>query len=522
MPTLTIACGTDRKTVEVPVGTTVLEGLRQGGFPHVEAPCGGSGRCGRCLMEITGAVSPAGEREQALLTSGETRRLVCLATVDGDCAVELPDSAEQTAIESSVARFTADGAGRGLGAAVDIGTTTVVLYLYDLTSGERLCTVSAGNAQRGFGADVISRVQYTIEHSDGLEELSSVIRNQLRELLAQACAAVGRNPGEVTAVSIAGNTVMEHLLTGLSPAGIAVAPFTPLSLFGETVSAEDYALGTAPDSALFLSPCISGYVGGDIAAGLMAVGAAESERPVLFIDVGTNGEMALGDRNGLTCCSTAAGPAFEGANISCGMSAANGAIDKVWLEGRELRYSVLGGGEPKGLCGSGLVDALAVLLELEIVDETGRLLPGDEAPGEYADRLEGEGNEVRFHLAGDVWIAANDVRKLQLAKAAVAAGTQTLMKKMGVTAKDLSHFYLAGGFGSYLRPESAAAIGLFPSELLPKLHVVGNSAGAGASAALLSRSAMYEMQETVKKCTYLELSGKAEFSDAYLDCMMFD
>ena len=522
MPTLTIHCGGSTQRVEVAAGVTVLEGLRQGGFQHVEAPCGGSGRCGRCLAEVTGAVSPVSDREHALLAPGEGRRLVCLTLVEGDCAVVLPEGGEQTAVEGAGSRFRPDGTETGLGAAVDIGTTTVVLYLYDRKTGERLAVASGGNAQRSFGADVISRIQYTLEHEDGLTVLRDAIREQLRTLLAQSCGQAGRRTDEVTALTVAGNTVMEHLLTGLSPAGIAVAPFTPASLFGETVTADEWGLGTAPGARLYLMPCVSGYVGGDITAGLMAVGAAESERPVLFVDVGTNGEMALGDRGGLTCCSTAAGPAFEGASVSCGMAAASGAIDKVWLEEGDIRCSVIGGGEPRGVCGSGLVDALAVLLRLEIVDETGRLLPADEAPEEFADRLEGEGSETRFRLAGDVWISAGDVRKLQLAKAAVAAGIQTLMEQKHVKEDDLSAFYLAGGFGSYLRPESAAAIGLFPAALLPKLKVVGNSAGAGASAALLSGEARAALERVTQRCAYLELSGRADFSDAYLENMMFE
>ena len=249
--------------------------------------------------------------------------------------------------------------------------------------------------------------------------------------------------------------------------------------------------------------------------GLTAVGAARAERPVLFVDVGTNGEMALGGRDGLLCCSTAAGPAFEGACISCGMGAADGAIDKVWLEGGELRCSVLGGVEPAGVCGSGLVDALAVLLALEVVDETGRLLPADEAPPAWAGRIEGDGTDTRFRLAGEVWLTAGDVRRLQLAKAAVSAGIQTLLAEAGAAPEELSAFYLAGGFGSYLRPESAAAIGLFPAVLLDKIRVVGNSAGAGASAVLLSAQAE-------ERCRYLELSGLPRFNEAYLDCMGFE
>ena len=521
MATLSIVQGDMRKYVTVMPGITVLEGLRTGGFLHVEAPCGGSGRCGRCLAKITGEVSPISPRERALLTPGDERRLMCLTVIQGDCTVELGQGS-LTAAEEGLSRFVSQGGGTGLGAAVDIGTTTVVLHLCSRATGETLATVSAGNAQRSFGADVIARVQHAMEHPDGLAAQTAAIRTQLAELLARACRQANRSPSEVEEVYVAGNTVMEHLFAGLSPAGIAVAPFTPASLFGNTVPAEIFGLGTSPDATLTLAPCVSGYVGGDITAGLMAVDAAHSEQPVLFVDVGTNGEMALGDQTGLLCCSTAAGPAFEGACISCGMAAVPGAIDKVWLENDQICCSVLGGGQALGLCGSGLLDALAVLLKLEIVDETGRLLPADEAPAQFADRLEGEGRFVRFHLTEHVWVSAEDVRRLQLAKAAIAAGIETLMEEKGLTAADISVFYLAGGFGSFLRPESAAAIGLFPSDLLPKLHVVGNSAGAGARAALLSKEARHALTATQGLCEYLELSGLAQFNDAYLDHMIFE
>lgn len=522
MPTLVIMCGTVRREISVASGTFVLEGLQQGGFSHVEAPCGGSARCGRCLVSISGAISPLSTRERALLNIGEKRRLACLVQVEGDCTVTLPEGQMRVAVEHGANCFHPSGQRDGLGAAVDLGTTTVVLYLYDLETGQQLATASAGNAQRWAGADVISRIQYTIDHPDGLNTLSTAVRWQLRQLLAQACAEAGRNTVEVVALSVAGNTVMEHLLDELSPASIAAAPFMPQSLFGQTVPAAPYELGAAPEATLFLSPCVSGYVGGDIAAGLTAIDAAETVRPVLFIDVGTNGEIALGNREGLTCCSTAAGPAFEGASVSCGMSAVAGAIDKVWLEHGALCYSVLGDCAPKGLCGSGLVDMLAILLALGIVDETGRLLSKQEVPDSYAERVSGQGGKTRFYLAKKIWISAEDVRKLQLAKAAIAAGIQTLLHVKGVRVKELSAFYLSGGFGSYLRPESAVAIGLFPAELLPKLHVIGNSSGAGASAVLLSSSAMELLHKTIERCTYLELSGLVLFNQFYLDCMMFE
>ncbi|MDD3347210.1 ASKHA domain-containing protein [Oscillibacter sp.] len=523
MPVLTVLYNHTRLEIQVDAGSTVLEGLRLSGLSHhADAPCGGNGLCGKCLVTVSGAVAAPDAREQALLAGKSERRLACLARIEGACTVSLAEDDGLTVVENSVFRFEADGKRRGLGAAVDIGTTTVALYLYDLRTGVRLATASGANGQRSYGADVISRIQYAMEHVDGLSVQTAAIRAQLRQLLREACEKARRTPEEVTAVAVAGNTVMEHLLTGLDPSGIAAAPFTPRSLFGESVSAEEYDLGTAPGTALYIAPCVSGYVGGDITAGLMAVKALEKEQPILFVDVGTNGEMAVGDHRGLTCCATAAGPAFEGGSISCGMAASPGAIDRVWVEDGALRVSVLGGGEAIGVCGSGLVDTLAALLELEIVDETGRLQPADEAPGAYADRLEGEGGNVRFRLSGDVWITAEDIRKLQLAKAAVAAGIETLLEHQKILPEQLGAFYLAGGFGSYLRPESAVRIGLFPAALLDRLQVVGNSAGAGASMLLLSDKAGEDLRRTKEQCTYLELSGMAQFNNAYMMCMMFE
>ena len=522
MPVLTVRRGTAVSQIEVPAKATVLQGLQQGGVFPVEAPCGGNGTCGHCLVEVRGSVSAPGARERSLLPPGEHRRLACLALVEDDCEVILPSAEEHIAKESDEALFVPDGTGTGLGAAVDIGTTTVVLYLYERLSGERLAVAGDRNAQCSFGADVISRIQYTMEQADGLERLRAAITEQLGALLDEACISAGRRRDEVTALFVAGNTVMLHLLVGLSPAGIAVAPFTPQSLFGDFRRATDVIPGLEPGAEMFLAPCISGYVGGDITAGLTSVRSLSAEKPILFVDVGTNGEMAFGGKDGLICCSTAAGPAFEGANLSCGMTATEGAIHKVTVRNGGITCHVLGGGEAKGVCGSGLVDALAALLQLGVVDETGRLLPSEEVPEEYASRMEGEGNGVRFLLADKVWITAADIRKLQLAKAAIAAGIDTLLAEAHVSMDDLSAFYLAGGFGSFLDPESAAAIGLFPAELLPVLRVVGNSAGSGISSALLSMDAREEMMQIARMCSYLELSGMAEFNDRYMDHMMFE
>ena len=487
-----------RRTCQASPGQTLLDVLRD--TVQLQAPCGGNGSCGKCRVIL---VEPEGERTV----------LACQTQPRDGMVVRVPRQEPlQVALDAEARTdFQPDPGQTGWGIACDIGTTTVVCRLVELATGKALAVQGRGNVQCSFGADVISRIKAAMDGQ--LSQLTQAIREQLSEMIVELCRKAGVEPERVASMAVAGNTTMCHLLMGLDPSGLGAAPFTSLSRFGGSVPAQDLQLPF--DGPVYVCPAVSGYVGGDITAGLTAVRAARAERPILFVDVGTNGEMALGGRDGLLCCSTAAGPAFEGACISCGMGASDGAIDKVWLEDGQLRCSVLGGGEPAGVCGSGLVDALAVLLALEVVDETGRLLPADEAPPAWAGRIEGDGNGTRFRLAGNVWLTSGDVRQLQLAKAAVSAGIQTLLAEAGVAPEELSAFYLAGGFGSYLRPESAAAIGLFPAVLLDKIRVVGNSAGAGASAVPLSAQAE-------ERCRYLELSGLPRFNEAYLDCMGFE
>ena len=488
-------------------GESILSALRRAGVTAPESPCGGNGTCKKCLVEVDGL--------------GQV--LACRTPVTGECTVRLPqeDGGAVVAEEGRSAQFPLTP-GEGLGAAVDIGTTTVVVHLYDLATGARLGTRSGVNSQRAFGHDVITRIQYATGTPDGLAQLTGAIRAQLGEYLEQLCREAGRGLEQLRAVTVAANTVMEHLYTGLSPATIAVAPFTPLSLFGQWLPGPE--CGLPAGARVYLCPAVAGYVGGDITAGILSSGAYTARQPTLFLDIGTNGEMALGDGTGeFLCCATAAGPAFEGAVISQGMAAADGAISKVELENGQVRCHVLGGGPAQGICGSGLVDALAVMLRLGAVDETGRLLPPEEAPDEALPFLEedGEGG-VRFLLAPGVAVTEEDVRQLQLAKAAIAAGIATLLEQAGLEAEGLGAMYLAGGFGNYIRPESAAAIGLFPAVLLQKLLPVGNSAGAGAAAVLLSRQAMEQLDGLPRHCRYIELSGHKSFNSHYIECMMFE
>lgn len=513
-----------RTALHAPKGKTLHAVLTEAGYA-VEAPCGGNGTCGKCEVAAEGALSAATPEEQGL-PSG--RRLACRARVEGDCTVRLDEGKRSAGYavltEGAAAAFPfRPWAAGGLGAAVDIGTTTVVVYLYDLDTGARLAVRGAANRQRSCGADVISRISYSMTEPDGLLRLTGFIRSQLRDLFAAAAADAGRSAAEIRAVTVAGNTVMAHLFTGLSPARLSKLPFTPESLFGEGFAADFGAeLGLAEDAEMLIVPAVSGYVGGDIVAAALAAGLDRAGAPVLLLDIGTNGEMALAAGGRIFCCATAAGPAFEGAGIACGMGGTDGAMARAALQNGALACEVIGGGKARGICGSGLIDLLAAMLDLGAVDETGRLLPPDEAPEAALPYIrEQEDGEAAFYVAEDVFVSGRDVRQLQLAKAAIAGGIATLLDEAGLGAEAVTTLYLAGGFGNKIDPVNAGKIGLYPAELAARAVSVGNGAGAGAAAALCSAEARAALTRLRDRMEYIELSADPRFMDHYVEQMMF-
>ena len=309
---------------------------------------------------------------------------------------------------------------------------------------------------------------------------------------------------------------------GLSPVSIGTAPFKTLSLFGDVCPASQIFSGLAPEAELYLCPALAGYVGGDITAGLYSSKAYLSKETCLFLDIGTNGEMGVGDENGFICCATAAGPAFEGAEIECGMDGSLGAISKVAYVDKEVRFSVIGDVEATGICGSGLVDALSVLLRCGAVQESGRMLPPEEAPENVRDRLrKGEDGAMRFYFTDRVYVSSNDIRQLQLAKAAIRAGIETLLGLCGKNYDQISELLIAGGFGAFMDVKSACAIGLLPPAFCGKTRHVGNSAGAGA-ALTLAHDARQTLAGFTAKCSYHELSSSPVFMEKYIECMVFD
>lgn len=498
MSSIEVSCGGKVHTVQVNDNETLLAALRKAGF-SVPAACGGRGKCGKCRVKINGV-----------------QRLACkVIPTDGD-TVELPEAAAGAILTDTVSIAAPKVAQSGIAAAVDLGTTTVAVRIYDLENTAELRTLSAWNAQAAYGGDVISRIRYTMDEPDGLHELSALVRRQTEELILDALADCGRDKAGLRSVFLAGNTVMQHIFAGLPVRSIATAPFKPETLFEAPTG--DKLLG----AELSYAPCVAGYVGGDITAGLLASKLCSAGGSSLFLDIGTNGEMALVSGGRVSCCAVASGPAFEGAGISCGMPALSGAVSHVRYD-RGFLYDVIGAVEPVGICGSGLIDLAATLLKLGCIDNGGRLLPPELAPGSLRRyiRPDGQGNGV-FHLTESVYLTAADVRSLQLAKAAVAGGVEVLLARHGIKASDLSRVCLAGGFGNYIDPKSAMVLGMLPEISPERLHCLGNTSLAGASMAAVDPECRRELRSCAEKCEYIELSGLREFTEAFTDNMTFD
>ncbi len=429
-----------------------------------------------------------------------------------------------------------DTSSRSFGCAVDIGTTTVAVYMADLTSRIPFDSIARSNAQASYGADVISRIGYAMEHE--IAELRDAIRNQLNRMISVLCRRNGISTNEVYRLVIVGNTTMLHLLLGVDPSGIAAAPFIPVFTEDMVVDASALELGMSPAAQAHIVPGVSAYVGADITAGLVSADVFESEGACLFIDVGTNGEIVLKHDGQLWACSAAAGPAFEGAKIRWGTGGEDGAVDFFSVGKDGFAYTTIGGKPAVGICGAGLVDVLAELLIHGLIDEKGRLMSvegldraemDDEQKELFRPRLtEIEGKPAfiivpanESGVGEDIALLNRDVREVQLAKGAVAGGIYTLLEKAELDISDIAHLYLAGGFGSYVRRESAGEIGLIPKEIVSHTMVVGNAAGKGALFALLSREMSSRFRRIVERTSYIELSSEPVFQKFFMNEMYF-
>lgn len=501
-------------TVTCENGQSIMEAL----IAHdryFSAFCHGAGICGKCRVRVLSGEFPVTSEDKKFFSKEELEqgwRLSCKAIPNGDCSIFLNLNKEETfvvAAEEVTTKTTAE-AGAEYGIVCDIGTTTIAMSLVNCKSGETEAVYTSVNHQRMYGADVISRIQAS---NDGKGvELQKSIRKDLLNGIRKLLEKREITASQIRELVIAGNTTMGHLLMGYSCKTLGVVPFTPVNI--DTISATcEEVLGEAVVSCpVTLLPGISTYVGADITAGILSCGMSENEAVTLLIDLGTNGEMAIGNKERILVTSTAAGPAFEGGNISCGTGSIQGAIKSVSIEHGQAQIQTIGNQPPVGICGTGVIETMAELVRTEIVDETGCL---DE---EYEDGfllgVTPDGEKICF--------TGRDVREVQLAKAAVRAGMETLMLRYGVSADKIEKVYLAGGFGLKINQKMAIAIGLLSPKFQGKIEAVGNSALKGAIQYLLNAEDRRKAEQIVHSSEELNLANDKDFNELYMESMMFE
>jgi uncharacterized 2Fe-2S/4Fe-4S cluster protein (DUF4445 family) len=411
-----------------------------------------------------------------------------------------------------------DTSARRFALAFDLGTTTVVATLLDLETGQPLAVRSRLNKQQPFGADVITRISATMLDGEALERLGTLAHETLDELAGEVCEEAGVERDEVYEIVVVGNMTMIQLALGIDPEPLSMAPFTIAARTLPETSAGDFGVRVHERAPAVLFPALGAYVGPDIVAGVVATGLTLDRRVRLLIDVGTNSEIVLGSSSAALATAAPAGPAFEAAQIRCGMRAAEGAVEGVRVVDGELVLTVIGDVEAVGICGSGLVDAVAELAACGVLEPSGRF--ADEPPL-LAERLGKIGDERVFHLADGVFLSQRDVRELQFAKASIATGWTILCRELGIAPEEIAQVLLAGSFGSYLTPASAVRIGLVPRLALPRIVAAGNVAGEGAKIAALSVTERAAAQAVLNEVDYVELSGRADFNDLFLDQLPF-
>ncbi len=425
-----------------------------------------------------------------------------------------------------------DTTGTAYGVAYDLGTTTVVATLMDLTTGAPIAVASMLNQQQPFGADVISRISATMLDPDSLPKLQELAQATLDELTQDVCQQAGVDPSSVYEVALAGNATMAQLVLGIDPEPLGVAPFILATASYEGLLAADLGVHVHPRARAMLFPHLGAYVGGDIIAGVLASGMDRDKRLRLFIDIGTNCEIVLGNGERLMSTAAPAGPAFEAASIRCGMRAAPGAIEVVAITDDGMTLQVIGDVAPIGICGSGLVDVIAELARTGLLDSSGRFLSDEriaQLRPDLADRFVERDGERLFVLAtaeesgegNDVFLSQRDVRELQFAKAAISTGWKLLLEEFGVEESEIQQVLLAGSFGTYLSARSAIGIGLVPQIPVMRIVSAGNVAGEGAKMALLSDSERHGARALLEEIHYVELSDRTDFNDRFVDELAF-
>ena len=516
----------DGKKVVIHGGATILEAAGIAGI-ILNTTCGGEGTCGKCEVKI-------GTEHKSVLA--------CQYRIEGDLVVTVPDSSRyfeqriltsgvesQHAVQCDIYKKYRDGAAGGIyGVSVDIGTTTVVAKLLDMAEGKVVGCASCVNPQVRFGDDVISRIAYA-GSEEKRKELQGVIVECVDGLVGGLCEKAGIGREDVYEVSIVGNTTMSHIFLNLPVEQLGRAPYEAYSLDACDLSPSQAGIDINSGGNVHTAENIAGFVGSDTNAVALAVDAGSFSKITLIVDIGTNGEIVLGTGDRLYAASCAAGPALEGGRIGSGSRAVEGAVEGVVMNGDDIDIDVIGGGAARSICGSGLIDAAAVMLDLGVIDSSGRFARADELAGKVPDaildrivEIDGETVFVLYDGQGaTVALGQRDIRQLQLAKAAMRAGMAILQKRMGVGDDDIEQVLLAGAFGNFIRRESALRIGLLPKVGVERIHFIGNAASTGAEMILLSGEMRDKSARLAEKIEYVEIAESKDFSDIYADCMFF-
>ncbi len=507
----------DGRQISIHAGATVAEAAGQAGI-ILNSTCGGKGICEKCAV---------------ILQPSDRQVLACQYRIQSDLTVTIPPASrlfEQKILEHGIdiqpgvslerPHITA----HAFGLAVDIGTTTVVAKLIDMADGHCIATQADINPQTRYGDDVISRIDYA-QNDEKLTELHNSIIDCINELTAKLCSQTSIDSNHIYEMCVVGNTAMNHIFLKLPVTGLGRAPYNAFSLDAHDLPAEQLSLQINPAANVHTVENIAGFVGSDITAVALAVDMNSAEQTTLVIDIGTNGEIVLAADDKLYAASCAAGPAFEGARITHGGRAAEGAIEAVVVNDGDIDLDVIGDCPPCSICGSGLIDAVAVMLDLGVIDKSGRFVDPQKLkqhlPPAILSRLIERDNQPAFLLAEQVVLTQLDIRQTQLAKAAIRTGILLLQRKLGLEDDDIKQVLLAGAFGNYIRRESALRIRLLPAIPPERIHFVGNAASSGAHMLLVSRKGRQLAKDLAQKIKYIEIAHEPDFTDTFADCMSF-
>ncbi|MGA2142162.1 MAG: ASKHA domain-containing protein [Brevinematales bacterium] len=523
-------------SILVPENMTVLAAARKAGV-LIESPCNGAGTCGKCRVVI-----------------GPQTVLACETQVKGNIKVEIPDTGRNREIkiidhgksfeieldryivkkfhpgekityvfagEEIISKEDGDTGNENYGIVVDIGTTTVVVCLTDIAGGKEIDTGSILNPQSPYAQDVLSRIKFAAS-PEGLDTMFTVLMKEINTLISSMIRANNIRRENIYEIVFSGNTTMLHLATGTDPSSLGKYPYIPVITGGNHIGSKELGLSISDFGLVYLPPVMSAYVGADITSGILASRLyLEKGPPALFIDIGTNGEMVLSINGSLIASSTAAGPAFEGMNISCGMRAGSGAIEVFDIsENDDISYKTIGNSEASGICGSGLIDIVGEFAASGIISKTGRFSDKLKAP--LSGNLESSEGKKRFKITENVSVSQKDIRQVQLAKGAIRAGIELLLRENGVSVSDVSRVLVAGSFGFHLRPKSLINIGLLPPEFDGKIEFLGNTSKSGGQAFLLNKKYREDMKRIVKGVKVLELANCKNFEEIFVKELKFE